>query len=193
MSYTRKIIAKIRKEDELVDALDKKIEELKIELREKRSRLVAFQEALKIMPSDGEKTKKDSPLKGIRKGSTADMARNVLREKGQPMSAKEILCGIGEEYSKKRRQAVSSILSAYVRNQDIFTRPEPGIFSLKEFETEMEQEGEERPPLVKALARGYYDDVIINPGDVFQLKKLEDFSTRWMTKALSTEIEKRRK
>jgi hypothetical protein len=65
-----------------------------------------------------------------------------LRKAGKPLHITDILKGIGKTTSKKDRVSLSGSLGWYVRRNEIFTRPAPNTFGLKE----MEDISKEEPP-----------------------------------------------
>jgi hypothetical protein len=123
--------------------LERRIEKEKqkvADLRSQTERLEAFiqglQEALKILPRDGEKeTRRASKAKTtttFKPGSDVEKAYKFLRQAAKTMHISEILVGIGEEDTKANRLSLSSSLSRYVRKNQVFTRPRPNSFALKE-------------------------------------------------------------
>ena len=123
--------------------LEKRIEKEKqkvAELRSQTERSEAFieglREALKMLPRDGEKeprrANKAKAITTFRPGSNVEKAYNLLRQTAKAMHISEILVGIGEEDTKVNRMSLSSSLSRYVRNNQVFSRPRPNSFALKE-------------------------------------------------------------
>ena len=150
MNYMKKLENKIRKEKEEVENIDSRIAELKIQRREVLSRVAAFEEAREFMPDSSDQMEnKGHPLKGIRKGSFADKARTILLQNNRPLKIIQILNEMGEP--KSRRQTIGGILSNYVRRGEIFSRPEPGVFGLLEFESEEEDNIDDLSKRLKAI------------------------------------------
>ena len=72
----------------------------------------------------------------IRKASSVGHALNVLRDRAMPMDVDRIITRINERFGVEvSKPTLVSSLSRYVRNKDTFTRPEPGVYGLIEFET----------------------------------------------------------
>lgn len=123
--------------------LEKRIErerqrlvELKSQAEKVESFMLGLQEALKMIPKDGEKeTRRVGRAKTtatFRSGSDVEKAYNLLSEKDIAMHISQILIGIGKQDTKANRMSLSSSLSRYVRNGEIFKRPAPNSFALKE-------------------------------------------------------------
>jgi len=94
--------------------------------------IASLQDVLKLLPRDADGAKgKDINL---RPTSLISKAREVLRKTQKPMHVTELLAALGKSNTAKARLALSGSLSAYVRRDEIFTRPEPNTFGLKEFE-----------------------------------------------------------
>jgi hypothetical protein len=120
---------------DLKKRIDKKateISDLEGKLREARSYLQALQDIARSLPKDGDLSAGvDSKLRST---SMVGQARDALRKEGSPMHVTKILGEIGKAANKKNRTSLSGSLSQYVRKQEIFTRPEPNIFGLLEWD-----------------------------------------------------------
>jgi hypothetical protein len=126
MSFRRKMESKIdKKEQEIRDLEDR--------LREERAYLRALQDSLKLIPRDDDDDDDEQTTTGIRPGSLVAKALDCLRSAGKPMHVVDLLTAIGEETTREKRGAVSGSLSAYVRRNEIFTRPGPNTFGLIEW------------------------------------------------------------
>jgi len=129
MSVRTDIEKRIEKERQRVTELQNQVEK-------SESFIQGMQEALKMLPKESEKdTRRMSKTKTtttFRTGSDVEKAYSLLRETGKPMHISEILVGIGKEDTKANRMSLSSSLSRYVRNDELFKRPAPNSFALKE-------------------------------------------------------------
>lgn len=104
--------------------------ELELKLRDARSYLQAMQDALKMIPRDlmGHSATNAS----LRAGSSLSKARDAIQKAGKPMHITDILKAIGKPTDKKTRVSVASGLAAYVRRNEVFTRPAPNTYGLVE-------------------------------------------------------------
>lgn len=89
----------------------------------------ALKEALHLLPKD---PVDDGPIT-LRPGTNVDKARLALVAKGAPMHITELLKAVGKPDDNDSRAALSGSISAYVRKNQVFTRPAPNTFSLIEF------------------------------------------------------------
>lgn len=130
----KKIDRKSRELDELQDQrehLQKQVRELSTKMREVTAAIQAFEEVLKIAPPDDSDSGRAEPK--IRPGSTVAMAREALRKHGKPMHIAKLLEAMGKEPTHESRVSLSGSLAAYVRNEQVFTRPEANTFGLVEW------------------------------------------------------------
>lgn len=72
----------------------------------------------------------------IRKNSSVDRTLAVLRAHKRPMSVEDILSILNAEPNMPPviKTTLVSNLSRYVQHKDTFTRPEPGVYGLVEFD-----------------------------------------------------------
>ena len=103
---------------------------LREQLLKAEAYLEAMQESLKLI----ERTAGANGGSGLRPNSMVDKARKALQQAGRPMHVAELLGAIGKEVTKNNRTSLSGSLGFYVRQEEIFTRPAPNTFGLKEFE-----------------------------------------------------------
>jgi hypothetical protein len=122
--------------EEVQKRIEKKrteIAALESQVRDAEIYIQALEDTLKILPKDlsGEQvTEIESEL---RPGSRVAKAREFLRTVGRPSQVMDILKGIGEEPTNANRAGLSGSISAYVRENRVFTRPAPNTFGLIEF------------------------------------------------------------
>ena len=119
--------------------LEKKIEskkqeilELDVKLREANAFLLGLQEALRMLPREGNGNER-VPNQILRPSSNMAKARDYLQRTGKPMHITEILKGMGVVVDKKNKVSFSGSLGTYARKGIIFTRPGANIFGLIEF------------------------------------------------------------
>lgn len=120
-SSRQKIEDRIRKKEAEIQDLEGKI-------REARAYIQALQDTIKILPRE-DSVSGESVL---RAGSKVAMAREAILKAGSPLHISKILESMGREVNRKNRAGLSSSLAAYVRRNEIFTRPSPNTFGLVE-------------------------------------------------------------
>jgi hypothetical protein len=60
--------------------------------------------------------------------------RRLIREAGQPLYIDDILRGLDRPLNRDGREEIRQLLLSWVRREEIFTRPRPGVFGLVELE-----------------------------------------------------------
>lgn len=60
--------------------------------------------------------------------------RRLIREAGRPLYIDDILRGLDRPLNREGREEIRHLLLSWVRREEIFTRPRPGIFGLVELE-----------------------------------------------------------
>lgn len=115
-----------------------------MQIRESAAYITALEDTLKLLPRDAP----ENPALTLRPDTAVAKARNIILEAGKPLHINEILTKLGRSVNRNNRAALSGSLAAYVRKQEVFTRPAPNTFSLIELSggTKRETEGEEEPP-----------------------------------------------
>jgi len=124
-----------------IQAKNQEIAKLESEVLEARSYVQGLQDALKLLPRDDDA---GNLGKILRPGSDMAKARDRLLKEGKPMHIDEILKALGK--GKDHKASISGSLGNYVRKGEIFTRPAPNTFGLKEFESELEVSTNGEPP-----------------------------------------------
>ena len=124
-----KLIA--RKREENVE-LEGEVRALQLKVRDNLAFISGLQESLRIMPKDPEPA---HSARVLRPGSELAKARDEIAKAGRPLHIKEILSAIGKPVDRNSRASLSGSISAYYRNGEIFTRPEPNVFGLIEMAT----------------------------------------------------------
>jgi hypothetical protein len=123
MGEREKIAERLRKKEQEIQELEEKIKESRVYIQ-------ALQDVLKIFPRESV----DSET-ALRAGSMVAQAREAILKAGRPMHVNEIVTALGRERNRASQTAVSASIAAYVRKGEIFTRPLPNTFSLKELES----------------------------------------------------------
>src|SRR5713101_2175379 len=109
----------------LLDRKQQEINDLEIQIAKAKAYMQAIQDSMKLLPKE---SGQDQVV--LRPGTALAKAQDVLRKAGKPLHITEILKALNEKSDK--RVSLSGSLSAYVRNGQIFTRPAPNTFGLKE-------------------------------------------------------------
>lgn len=121
MSVRAKIEEKINKKEQEIQEHENKI-------REARTYIQALQDTIKILPRENN----IDPMI-IRPGSSIGKTQAFLRKVKKQLYINDILEGIGKKVTKKERVSLSGSLAGYVRKGEIFTRPAPNTYGLKEW------------------------------------------------------------
>ena len=109
----------------LIDRKQQEINDLEIQVEKAKAYIQALQDSMKFLPKENGQAQVL-----LRPGSALARAQETLRKAGKPLHISEILKALNEKPDK--RVSLSGSLSAYVRNGQIFTRPAPNTFGLKE-------------------------------------------------------------
>jgi hypothetical protein len=123
---------KITKE---IEKQELKISQLRIELAAEEAYLRAQHDMIKLLPRDS----RDAAA-SLRANTDLARARDFIREVGKPVHVAEILKKLGKEITKDTRASLAGSIGWYVRRDEIFTRPAPNTFGLREFEIADEPE-----------------------------------------------------
>ncbi|MHB0977410.1 MAG: hypothetical protein ACYC1U_09500 [Candidatus Aquicultorales bacterium] len=124
MGFREKLEDKIKRKEQ-------EIQEHEMKIAQAKAYLQGLQEAIRLLPRDSTTSGSEEII--LRKGSSIYKTRELLRKHGEPMHVMDILRGIGKEPDKKSRTALSGSLGFYVRQNQIFTRPDPNTFGLLEW------------------------------------------------------------
>lgn len=127
---------RIRKQQAEIADFDKGITELQIKKVAAQAVLKELDSLLKSLPKEDDEPVKE---KQLRKGTDVYEAREVLRIWKQPLYIDKIITYMNQEATNDRRRSLASQIAAYVRDNQIFTRPAPNTFGLKEFENQNTQ------------------------------------------------------
>src|ERR1043165_4901384 len=106
------------------------------EIETAQSVLLELQPILKLLPKeDGEGQNEPQVEMTLRRGSDVWKCREVLRKVRAPMHVNDLLKGIEKPVTTKNAKSLAGQLAWYARKEQIFTRPEPATFGLKEWES----------------------------------------------------------
>jgi hypothetical protein len=109
----------------LIDRKQQEINDLEMQIEKARAYMQALQDSMKFLP------KENGQMQIVlRPGTALAKTQEILRKAGKPLHITELLKALNEKPDK--RVSLSGSLSAYVRNNQIFTRPAPNTFGLKE-------------------------------------------------------------
>ncbi len=127
-----------------IERKQEEIRELEIRLREAQSYLAALQDMSKLLPRDPNVAQ--DPSQSLRPGSAVAKAREVILKAGTPLHITEILKSIDRPVDKNSRVSLSGSLNGYVKRGEVFTRPAPNTFGLREFQRAPARADIEPPP-----------------------------------------------
>jgi hypothetical protein len=154
--------------EEKIEKKEQEIQELEMKLREAKAYIQALQDVMKMMPREGGEPASgqigDSPM---RAGSYVSDARDAIMKAGRPLHVVEILKASGRPNDRKNRTGMAGSLAAYIRRQEIFTRPRPNTFGLIELGTPQPPESPSSPSSPPPSARS-------SPPDDFGLDEAEE-------------------
>ncbi|WP_299860202.1 hypothetical protein [uncultured Roseobacter sp.] len=137
MSERAIIESQMEKKINEIQSLEEKLKAAKVYVK-------ALEDVLKAIEkgggesSDGEVT--------LRKGSLVARARDVILERGAPIHIDDLLETLGREVNRETKASLTGSIAAYVRKEEIFTRPAPSTFGLIELDHNEVEDEEEAPP-----------------------------------------------
>jgi hypothetical protein len=154
-----------RKIEEKIVKKQQEIQELDLQMREARAYIQALQDVAKMLPKDGDGLRETPDVSQVsadsmRAGSYVSDARTAILAAAKPLHVVQILKASGRPNDRKNRIGMAGSLSAYVRRNEIFTRPKPNTFGLIELGV-----GKGESPLPASSAAGPPDDFGIDPSD----------------------------
>lgn len=117
-----------RRLEERIQRKEKEIQQLEAQIGEAKAYIQGLQDTLKMLPREKGETEIT-----IRSNSLPGKALQALRKAGKPLHIKDLLKALGQEVTRKNRSSLSGSLGAYVRQNEIFTRPSPNTFGLTEW------------------------------------------------------------
>ena len=124
MAFREELQKRIEKKHTEIASLSSKLKEAEIYTQ-------ALEDMLKLLPKEegapGSELVADAPL---RQGSIVARAKEALQKAGRPMHVTELLTEMGKPADKENRSAIAGSIGAYVRRNEVFTRPGPNTFGL---------------------------------------------------------------
>jgi hypothetical protein len=117
--------------DEKIRQKKQEIQDYEAKIREAKASIDAWIEAKKLLPREDE-----APERTLRPDSLVGKTCAILRDANKPLHVSEILKRMGEENTAEKRVSLSGSIAAYVRRNEVFTRPAPNTFGLKAMESQ---------------------------------------------------------
>ncbi|MCW2395300.1 MULTISPECIES: hypothetical protein [unclassified Sphingobium] len=153
MNERQVIETQISKKQAEIDGLEDKIKAAKVYV-------AALRDVLKLMDKASKPVAdvEDTETK-LRAGSAVAQAREIILERGEPVYLDELLEAMGKEVTRDSKASLAGSLAAYVRREEIFSRPAPSTFGLIELGHFEVIEEEESPPPDFGGGRSQVDDI----------------------------------
>lgn len=123
MSHRQMIENKMAKKSSEIQMLEEKIKVARIYVQ-------ALQDVLKALDKSLETDEVTETV--LRKGSIVDTARETILANDRPMHIDELILAVGREATRENKASFGGSLAAYVRRNEIFTRPAPNTYGLVE-------------------------------------------------------------
>lgn len=137
MSERKLIEERLRKKEQEVRSYEEKIREAKIYVQALRDILKMMDRAVEV---------EISPDATLKPGSMIAQAREAIMQRGTPIHVDDLLEALGKEVNRENKASLAGSIAAYVRREEIFTRPAPSTFGLVELGHEtVGDEGDEPP------------------------------------------------
>lgn len=137
MSERSVIESRIKRKETEIQTLERKLKAAKIYLQ-------ALRDIQGAIAKEGEKDGSDGTL--LRKGSAVAQAREVILMLGVPIHIDDLVKSIGKEVTRESKASLTGSLAAYVRRDEIFTRPAPNTYGLRELNHFEADRMPEEPP-----------------------------------------------
>ena len=130
---------RLRKKQSEVASLEEKLKAAKVYV-------AALNDILRMLAKDDEPPA-DTVEAKLRPGSAVAQTREIILANGAPVHLDDILEAMGKSVTRDTKASLAGSLAAYVRKEEIFSRPAPNTFGLIELgHTEVFDEEEEQPP-----------------------------------------------
>ena len=130
MDLRKELRRKIERKQAEIKQWEESIRELTARTREGLAYVSGLEETLKLLPKE---TATDAGM-ALRPDSALSKARDIILRAGRPLHISELLKSLDRPVTHNTRAALSGSLAAYVRKNEIFTRPAPNTFGLVELE-----------------------------------------------------------
>jgi len=131
MSIVSDLRKRIEKKNEERWLLQDRLDRLQAEAQALDAVITELESVLKV--AEKQEAGNAQPEIKLRLGSEVYRSREVLRRMKQPAEIGELLKALGKEDTQENRRSLSSQLAWYARKDQIFTRPEPGMWGLLEW------------------------------------------------------------
>ena len=82
----------------------------------------------------------------LRKGSAVAQAREAILMLGVPFHIDDLVKYLGKEVTRETKASLTGSLAAYVRRDEVFTRPAPNTYGLRELNHFETDQTPEEPP-----------------------------------------------
>ncbi len=152
MSERKIIEGQLSKKITEIQALEEKVKSARVYVRALEDILKELDKSATATPGSVESDV------SMRRGSSVDQARAVILERGAPIHIDDLLEALGREVTRETKASLTGSLAAYVRREEVFTRPAPSTFGLIELgHFEIADEPNEPPG---AFGGGQEDDEI---------------------------------
>lgn len=156
MSERKAIEDRLRKKELEIAGLEEKLKAAKIYAG-------ALRDVLKIVSTDDDGG--DPSETKLRAGSAVAQARDIILAREEPVHIDDLLIAMGKEVTRDSKASLAGSLAAYVRREEIFTRPAPNTYGLIELgHTDIEEEEQISPPAGFGLRPAMKDP--FDPGEV---------------------------
>lgn len=136
------IEGQIAKKQAEIDGLEDKVRAAKVYV-------AALRDVIRLLDKAGRTdSAADESETKLRAGSTVAQAREIILNRGHPVHIDHLLVSMGKEVTRDTKASLAGSLAAYVRREDIFTRPAPNTFGLIELgHFEPVEELDTEPPI----------------------------------------------
>lgn len=140
MSERSVIEGRLKKKQAEIDTLEEKLKAAKVYM-------AALRDVMRDFEKDQRPDDEDSADAKLRPGSGTAQAREIILSRGEPVHIDEILAAMGKEVTRDTKASLAGSLAAYVRREEIFTRPAPNTYGLVELgHTEIVEDEPDEPP-----------------------------------------------
>jgi hypothetical protein len=111
---------------------EREVRELHEKLRKSEAYLQALSDTLALLPKETDR-RAMATSSTVRRGAIPEAAAKALKARGKPIHIMKLLPLMGRKATTENRASVVSSLGAYVRRGQVFTRPAPNTFGLREW------------------------------------------------------------
>ena len=154
MSERSVIEKQLEKKITEIQNLERKLEAAKVYVK-------ALEDVLRAIDKDGADSASDGGV-SLRKGSLVAQARDVILDRGTPIHVDDLLEALGREVNRETKASLTGSIAAYVRKEEIFTRPAPSTFGFIELDHLEIEDEQEAPPEnfgFSSPSRDYDDEI----------------------------------